>query len=405
MASVTVDGNARVGLGPFGPGTPTTVTGGFQEAVDAVAGAGGGTVQVGPGAYALAEVVHLRSGVQLVFQQAVVRCPSSKPGLGANGVANVRLSGQVTFVAGAPQQAGIVITGSRQVSLDGPLTFSGWTGPTGVAAVVSQGNTGVLCSGWRTGDSSMLLSIGDTNLEIGNFEGMIAPTGPCPTKAFVHVGTNANFPRMQGVRMHDMTFDGGGLLDVSFLRIRLDVVAGRSGSDVQVQRISCRNGSPTSIWSDCFDSYGIVGCAISEVTAVGCYTGVSVANSQCTVTNCSAIDCFSQGLVVGGAGQLGAISDVTVTNFVARGCCRGTQLGPVVNAQILVAAVHGSIRNARLVNCQGLAQGAPHSLHGLSVIGALMQSCSVEGGQFSATPPGRSVLQAAGLPAGTLTIR
>ena len=342
------------------------------------------------GEYGLADAIHLASGVSLFFDGATLRCPPGKAGINGTNVADVSLYGSATFVASAPGQVGIILGNSQRIVFDGAFAFTGWFGPNNVPAVIAQGNRDCRFAGWQTRDSSMLLCLGGTNLEIARMSAQLVPGAQAPTKALVNVMTNANFPTLSQIRVHDLDFDGGGILDVSFIRVRLDVMAGRSGSDLDVRSVRCRNGSPTSIWSDCFDSYGIVGCVISDVQADGCYTGVSVANSRCQVTNCVAMNCYSQGLVVGGAGQLGDVSDVVVTNFQARRCCRGTKLGPTLsNGQILADGTHGRIDNLVLRNCVGDATGSENGFHGLSINGVALGSCTIEGGQFVAAGGGQ----------------
>jgi len=371
-------------------GSPPTPTAGIQEAINSARASGGGTVRISPGVFVLTDVIHLASGVSLFFDGATLRCPAGKAAINGTNVADVNLYGTGTFVASAPAQVGVVVGASQRVVFDGAFTFSGWFGPTNVAAVISQGNRDCRFAGWRTTDSSMLLSLGDTNVEICRMSAQLVPGGQPPSKPFVNAMTSANYPKLTQIRVHDLDFDGGGILDVSFMRVRLDVAAGRSGSDVEIRSIHCRNGSPTSIWSDCVDSYGIVGCTISDIRADGCYTGLSIANSRCQVTDSSAVNCYSQGLVVGGAGQLGDVSDIVVTNFEARRCCRGTKLGfTVSNGQILADGTHGRIDNLFLRNCVGDATGSENGFHGFSGNGIQMGSCTVDGGHFVATGGGQ----------------
>ncbi|MCI4351792.1 MAG: hypothetical protein L3K14_00155 [Thermoplasmata archaeon] len=273
-------------------------------------------------------------------------------------------------------------------------------------AVSSQGNSSVAFAGWSTTDSSLLVSTGDSQIEVTRFQGTVSPTGPAPSKAFIHIGTNAAHPNLKGVRLHDVFFDGGGLLDVSFMRVRLDVAAGRSGTDVVIDRIHCRNGSPQSVWADCVDSYGIDGCTITNVVAEGCYTGVSVANSHCTVSDCTATNCYSQGLQLGGPGQLGPISDILVTNFVARGCCRGIDPGQkIVNAQIFISAAHGTIQNLRLEGCVGDTEQVPTGVHGLTINGPGMGTVVLKGSRFVGNPVGKNILIAGTVPSGVVSIQ
>ena len=381
-------------VSPGGAGTPPSPTCGIQEAVNSLR-AGGGTVRVSAGTYALTDVVHLASGVSLVFDNATLRCPAGKQAINGTNVTDVSLAGSGSFISSAPGQVGMVFTACQRVVFDGAFSFSGWSGAQNVPAVISQGNRDCRFAGWRTGDSSLFLSLGDTNLEVCRMSGSLAPGSVPISKPFVNVMTNADHPNMTGIRVHDLAFDGGGVIDVSFVRVRLDQAAGRSGTNVELRSIHCRNGNPVSIWCDTLDSYGIVGCKISDIQSDGIYTGLSIANSQCEVNDCVAVNCYSQGLVVGGAGQLGDIANVVVTNFQARRCCRGTDLGyRISNGQILADGTHGRIDNLLVRNCIADARGSEHGFHGFSINGVQMGSITLDGGHFIGAGAGQHLFVA-----------
>jgi len=386
------------------PGASPTPTVGIQEAINSLRAGGGGTVQLSAGVFVLKDTVRLAPGTRLLLQGATIQFPpTAVPGIASSNATDLTIAGSGSFVTSAPQQPGIVLIGCQRVAFDGDFAFSGWTGTTNMEAVRTLGCNGLRLAGWRTGDSSLLRSVGDSNIEVCRMSGRLAPTAKFSSRPFVHLGTSVDHPTMSNIRVHDLDFDGGGVIDVSFVRVRLDQMAGRSGTNADIRSVHCRNGLPTSILSDCLDTYGIVGCTISDIQADGCYTGLAIANTKCVATDSVATNCFGQGLVVGGAPQLGDFSDVTVTNFQARACCRGTKLGPHwVNGQILAAAESGRVDNLLFRNCVADATGSPNGFHGFSVTGATMGVCTIDGGRFIGVGGGQHLFVAPVVPRGIL---
>jgi hypothetical protein len=128
------------GSGAYGSATPGSATSGVQEAIDAVAQAGGGIVQILPGTYVVTKPVNFRSGVTVLGYGATLTNGANLPAPFASPENSVlsaaRIVGLTLDGAGVAGQTVLTLTSAQHCNIEVRVLRAG-AGSTGVRLMAS----------------------------------------------------------------------------------------------------------------------------------------------------------------------------------------------------------------------------------------------------------------------------